>query len=58
MNKTEKAISGKTLEKDSAQKVQTETKEEGNPNSLKVKKKFQDQGHTRQRMSAKETEGN
>ena len=35
-----------------------ETKEEGSPNSLKAKKKFQDQGHTRQRMSAEETEGN
>ena len=35
-----------------------ETKEKGSPNSLKVKKKFQDQGHTKQRMSAEETERN
>ena len=58
MNKPKKAISGKTPEKDSAQKVQMETKEEGSPNSLKAKKKFQDQGHIRQRMFAEETEGN
>ena len=57
-NKMEKAISGKTPKKDSTQKVQMETKEEGSPNSLKAKKKFQDQGHTRQRMSAEETKGN
>ena len=35
-----------------------ETMEEGSPNSLKAKKKFQDQGHTRQRMSTEETEEN
>ena len=51
----EKSISGKTPEKDSAQKVQMETKEEGSPNSLKEKKKFQNQGHTKQRLSAEET---
>ena len=34
------------------------TKEKGGLNSLKAKKRFQDQGHTRQRMSAEETEGN
>ena len=35
-----------------------ETKEEGSPNSLKVKEKFQDQGYIEHRMSAEETEGN
>ena len=34
------------------------TKEEGSPNSLKAKKKLQDQGHAKQRMSAEETGGN
>ena len=32
------------------------TKGEGSPNSLKAEKRFRDQRHTRQRMSAKETE--
>ena len=54
----EKAIFGKTPKKDFAQKVQMETKEEGSSNSLKVKKKFQDQERTKQRMFVEETKGN
>ena len=51
----EKAISKKGL---CTKGSDGKTKEEGGPNSLKAKKRFQDQGHTRQRMSAEETEGN
>ena len=41
-----------------AKRFKQKTKGEGSSNSLKAKKRSQDQGHTRQRMSAKETEGN
>ena len=49
------------LRKDTRKGLRTEglegkTKGEGSPNSLKAGKRFQDQRHARQRMSAKETE--
>ena len=56
MNKTEEAISIKTPEKDFV-----DTKEKGNPNSLKSKEKASGSGAHKangQRVSAEEVEGN
>ena len=39
-----------------AKRFRHKTKGEGSPNSLKAKKRSQDQKHTRQRMYAKEKE--
>ena len=56
--KREKLSQERCYKKTLHKRFRRKTKGEGSPNSLKAKKRFQDQGHTRQRMSAEETEGN